>query len=186
MEYRSTPDWHGSAMQDTRTSSSTGFRRRCAAWRVTLERPKVTKGLHPRLFALLPSGALGSPLCPTARADGPSLAQRRSLGVQPRGLDKRAHLGEQQGATPNPQRRGRLTSVGGNKRSALHRSNSPCLFGARIGRGVISEPTPRPPHGEIRLSPPCNRCHRHGCIGEKIIVYITANGKYPYRETVLY
>jgi hypothetical protein len=30
------------------------------------------------------------------------LAQRRSLGVLPRGLDKRAHLDEQQGATPNP------------------------------------------------------------------------------------
>ncbi len=176
-------------MQDTRTPSSTGFRRRYAAWRVTflcVAKEKSPKERPPPLVRPPASGALGSSVCPTARADGPSLAQRRSLGVQPRGLDKRAHLGEQQGATPNPQRRGRLTSVGGNKRSALHRSNSPCLFGARIGRGVISEPTPRPPHGEIRLSPPCNRCHRHGCIGEKIIVYITANGKYPYRETVLY
>ena len=36
------------------------------------------------------------------------LAQRRSLGVLPRGLDKRAHLGEQQGETPNPQHRGQL------------------------------------------------------------------------------
>ena len=53
------------------------------------------------------------------------LAQRRSLGVLPRGLDKRAHLGEQQGATANLQRRGRLTGVGCNKRSALHRGNSP-------------------------------------------------------------
>ena len=48
-----TPRWHGFAMRDTRTPSSTGFRRRCAAWRVTLERPKVTKGLLPHLFALL-------------------------------------------------------------------------------------------------------------------------------------
>ncbi len=48
------------------------------------------------------------------------MAQRRSLGVLPRGLDKRAHLGEQQGGTPNPQRRGRLTGVGCTKRSALH------------------------------------------------------------------
>ena len=50
-------DWHGSAMQDTRTPSSTGFRRRYAAGRVTLERPALchnrTKGLIPRLFALL-------------------------------------------------------------------------------------------------------------------------------------
>jgi hypothetical protein len=43
------------------------------------------------------SGSLGSPLCPTARADGPSMAQRRSLGILPRDLDKRAHLGEQEG-----------------------------------------------------------------------------------------
>ena len=52
-ECRPTPQWHGFAAQDTRTPSSTGFRRRCAAGRVTLERPKVTKGLFPRLFALL-------------------------------------------------------------------------------------------------------------------------------------
>ncbi len=71
------------------------------------------------------SGSLGSPVCPTARADGPSMAQRRSLGVLPRGLDKRAHLGEQQGATANPQHRGQLTGVGCNKRSALHRGNTP-------------------------------------------------------------
>ena len=53
------------------------------------------------------------------------LAQRRSLGVLPRGLDKRAHLGEQQGATANPQHRGQLTGVGCNKRNALHRGNTP-------------------------------------------------------------
>lgn len=40
-------------MQDARTLSSTGFRRRYAAGRVTLERPKVTKSLLPHLFALL-------------------------------------------------------------------------------------------------------------------------------------
>ncbi len=56
------------------------------------------------------SGSLGSPVCPTARADGPSLAQRRSLGVLPRGLDKRSHLGEQQGARPSPQHRSQLTA----------------------------------------------------------------------------
>ena len=99
------------------------------------------------------SGSLGSPVCPTARADGPSLAQRRSLGVLPRGLDKRSHLGEQQGATPNPQRRGQLTA--------------PYLFGAMIGRVVISQLTPRPPHGETKLSYLCNKYHRHCCIDEK-------------------
>ncbi len=52
-ECRPTPQWRGFAMQDTRTPSSMGFRRRCVAWRVTLERPKVTKGLIPRLSALL-------------------------------------------------------------------------------------------------------------------------------------
>ncbi len=66
------------------------------------------------------SGSLGSPVCPTARADGPSLAQRRSLGVLPRGLDKRAHLGEQQGATPNLKPRGQLTTS--------------CVFGQLAGK----------------------------------------------------
>ena len=80
------------------------------------------------------SGSLGSPVCPTARADGPSMAQRRSLGVLPRGLDKRAHLGEQQGAKTNPQYRGRLTA--------------PYLFGAMIGGTVISGPPP--PHPMAR------------------------------------
>ena len=121
-------------MQDARTPSSTGFRRRCAAWRVTLERPKVTKSLLPHLFALLRRVPSVHPFVPrhapmgfdlrhpwrrsksttdihvlapnraercssnTALAHG----QRRSLGVLPRGLDKRSHLGEQQGATSNP------------------------------------------------------------------------------------
>lgn len=52
------------------------------------------------------------------------LAQRRSLGVLPRGLDKRARLGEQQGATPNLQPRGQLINL--------------CLFGGKIGKGIIS------------------------------------------------
>jgi len=69
---------------------------------------KSPKERPPPLVRPPASGALGSPVCPTARADGPSMAQRRSLGVLPRGLDKRAHLGEQQGATPSPQHRGQL------------------------------------------------------------------------------
>jgi hypothetical protein len=59
-----------------------------------LERPKVTKGLLPRLFARLTSGSFGSPACLTARADGPSMARRRSLDILSRGLDKRARLCE--------------------------------------------------------------------------------------------
>lgn len=108
---------------------------------------------NPPLVRPPASGSLGSPVCPTARADGPSLAQRRSLGVLLRGLDKRAHLGEQQGATPSPQPRGQLTA--------------PCLFGAQIGRVVISEPSPRPPYDEIRLSHLCNKHNQHGYIDEK-------------------
>ncbi len=128
---RPTPQWHGFAVQDARTPSSTGFRRRCAAWRVTflcVAKEKSPKERPPPLVRPPASGSLGSPVCPTARADGPSLAQRHSLGVLPRGLDKRPHLGEQQGATPNPQRRGRLTGVGCTKRSALHRGNTPQLI----------------------------------------------------------
>lgn len=131
--------WRGFATQDTRAPPSTGFRPPFGPRRVTLERPKVTKGLLPRLFARLTSGTFGSSSCPTARADGPlasaihgfaqsplrtsvfsrqigsscarpfpilPMAQRHSLGVLPRGLDKRARLSEQEGdqhrANPQP------------------------------------------------------------------------------------
>lgn len=106
MQCRPTPEWHGFAMQDTRALPSTGFRRRCAAWRVTflcVAKEKSPKERPPPLVRPPASGSLGSPVCPTARADGPSLALRRSLGILPRGLDKRAHLGEQQGATRDPE-----------------------------------------------------------------------------------
>ncbi|MNZ27661.1 hypothetical protein D3C78_448820 [compost metagenome] len=121
-------------MQDTRTLSSTGFRPPFGLGRVTflcVAKEKSPKERPPPLVRPPASGSLGSPLCPTARADGPSLAQRRSLGVLPCGLDKRAHLGEQQGATPNLQPRGQLTA--------------PYLFGAMIGRVIISDPALRPP-----------------------------------------
>ena len=139
-ECRPTPQWHGFAMQDARTPSSVGFRRRCAAWRVTflcVAKEKSPKERPPPLVRPPASGSLGSPVCPTARADGPSLAQRRSLGVLPRGLDKRSNLGEQQGATPNLQHRDWLTASG--------------VFEAVIGRDVISDPAPHPPYGEARL-----------------------------------
>ena len=92
---------------------------------------------NPPLVRPPASGSLGSPVCPTARADGPSMAQRRSLGVLPRSLDKRSHLGEQQGAIPNPPLRGWLTASG--------------VFEAVIGRDVISDPAAHPPYGEARL-----------------------------------
>lgn len=103
------PDWHGSAMQDTRTPSSMGFRRRCAAWRVTLERPKVTKSLLPHLFALLRR-------VPSVQAKGLAERRRRYIPVPPASapssmtalLTLCPRLGEQQGATPNPQPRGQL------------------------------------------------------------------------------
>jgi len=75
-------EWHGFAMQEARSVPSTGFRRRYAAWRVTLERPKVTKGLLPRQTArfagsLLSSngsdGSLQTALWPT-----PSLASAKA------------------------------------------------------------------------------------------------------------
>lgn len=74
------------------------------------------------------------------------MAQRRSLGVLPRGLDKRAHLGEQQGATPNPPPRGLLIGVGCNKRSALHRGNSPQPIRGkdRMGCYLAANPSPTP------------------------------------------
>ena len=82
-----------------------GFRPPFGLGRVTflcVAKEKSPKERPPPLVRPPASGALGSPLCPTARADGPSMAQRRSLGVLPRGLDKRAHLGEQQGGNTQP------------------------------------------------------------------------------------
>ncbi len=127
------------------------------------------------------SGSLGSPVCPTARADGPSLAQRRSLGVLPRGLDKRAHLSEQQGATPNPRHRGRLTGVGCTKRSALHLGNRIQPVRSTDRAGCYLTAPPRPPRDESRLSHLCNRSYQDGCIGEKIMVYRAASGADIYR-----
>lgn len=182
-ECRPTCEWHGFAMQDTRTPSSVGFRRRCAAWRVTLERPKVTKGLHPHLFALLRRVPSVPPFVPRHAPMGhpwPSGARSAScLAAWTNGLAS----ANNRGATANPQRRGRLTGVGCTKRSALHRGNTPLPIRGRV---VVSQPTPRPPHGEIRLSHLCNKNHRHGCIGEKIMVGTTTSGRYPYRETALY
>ena len=126
---------------------------------------------NPPLVRPPASGSLGSPDCPTARADGPSMAQRRSLGVLPRGLDKRSHLGEQQGATPNPPHRGWLTASG--------------VFETVIGRDVISDPPLA--HSITRLD--C-RTYATGVIDMvaqgKITVSTTASGTHPYRETVLY
>ncbi|VXA89037.1 conserved hypothetical protein [Aeromonas veronii] len=48
----------------------------------------------PPLIRPTSSGSFGSPACPTARADGPSMARRRSLDILSRGLDKRARLSE--------------------------------------------------------------------------------------------
>ncbi len=138
---RPTPQWHGFAVQDTRARPSTGFRRRCAAWRVTflcVAKEKSPKERPPPLVRPPASGALGSPVCPTARADGPSMAHRRSLGVLPRDLDKRAHLGKQQGATPNPKLRGHLIT--------------PYVFGTELGRAIFSDPAPRPLHCKAILS----------------------------------
>lgn len=63
---------------------------------------------------------------------------------------------------------------------------APCLFGAMIGRVVISDLAPRPPYGKTKLSHLCNECHRHGCIGAKMNMSTAASGAYPYREMVLY
>ena len=134
-------------MQGTRTPSSTGFRRRCAAWRVTLERPKVTKGLIPHLFALLRR-------VPSVQAKGLAERRRRYIPVPPASapssmtalLTLCPHLGEQQGATANPQHRGRLTGVGCNKRSALH------CTAVTIHRPLAGEV-----HGAIRKA--CNQTY---------------------------
>ena len=126
-EYRP-PNWHGFAMQDTRTPSSMGFRRRCAVWRVTflcVAKEKSPKERPPPLVRPPASGSLGS---------GKRLAERhrRYIPVPPASapssmtalLTLCPHLSEQQGATPHLQHRGQLTGL--------------CLFEGKIGRGIIS------------------------------------------------
>ena len=75
--------WHGFAVQDARPLASKGFRPPFGPGRVTLERPKVTKGLLPHLFARLRRVPSAHPL-----------VRRRSLDILSRGLDKRACLSE--------------------------------------------------------------------------------------------
>ncbi len=185
-------DWHGSAMQDTRTPSSTGFRRRCAAGRVTLERPKVTKGLLPRLFALLRRVSSVHPFVrrhapmgfdlrhPWRRSKSATdilvLAPNRAepcssnsgLAPGPAALVRRP--ASRPGQTASPRR-----TTGGNPvPSARGQLTAPYLFGAMIGRVVISDPTLRPLHGEIRFPSLYNKRHQHGCIGKN---YCECNSK---------
>lgn len=126
-----------------------GFRRRCAAWRVTLERPKVTKGLHPPTCS--PS-CVGFPRF-TPLSDGTrrwaihgpaALARRPASRPGQTGSPRRTRGGKK----PNPQLRGQLTE--------------PNVFGTMIGRVVISDLAPRPPYGKTKLSHLCNKHNRHG------------------------
>ncbi len=148
-----------------------GFRRRCAAWRVTflcVAKEKSPKERPPPLVRPPASGSLGS---------GKRLAERhrRYIPVPPASapssmtalLTLCPHLGKQQGATPNPQHRGQLTSVGCNKRSALHRANTSLPIRGIDRACCYLTANPSPPYGEIRLPPLCNRYHRHGCVSEK-------------------
>ncbi len=113
---------------------------------------------NPPLVRPPASGSLGSPVCPTARAVGPSMAQRRSLGVLPRGLAKRAHLGEQQGATPNPQPRGQLTH---------YRDLVLCCYSGHRSEKVLSLIQFSRQHGEARLSYLFNRLIHFYCADKK-------------------
>ncbi len=133
-------------MQDTRALPSTGFRRRCAAWRVTflcVAKEKSPKERPPPLVRPPASGSLGSGkrsggttqtvhpctacVCAVVHDGAPDLvpSPRRTTG----------------GNTPNAPPRGRLTGVGCNKRSALHRGNSPAYSGQRSG-GLLSHSHP--------------------------------------------
>jgi len=80
-------DWHGSAMQDTRTPSSTGFRRRYAAGRVTFLCVAKEKSPKERPPPLVRPPASGRP----ASRPGQTASPRRTTG----------------GVTPSPQPRGK-------------------------------------------------------------------------------
>ena len=89
--------WHGLAVQDARPLASKGFRPPFGLGRVTflcVAKEKSPKERPPPLIRPTSSGSFGSPACPTARADGPSMARRRSLDILSRGLDKRVRLSE--------------------------------------------------------------------------------------------
>ena len=149
-ECRPTPKWHGFAAQDTRTPSSTGFRRRCAAWRVTLERPKVTKGLIPHLFALLRRVPSVHPFVPRPAPMG-----------HPSPAPLARHPASRPGQTVSPRR-----TTGGNPVPSAPRPVNRHL--SIWGKDWEEDyHPPRPPHGKSRLSHLCNKRHRHGCIGEK-------------------
>lgn len=70
--------WHGFAMQDTRALPSKGFRRRYAAWRVTLERPlslaNNTKSLPP--------GKPPASRVPSSRPTGRTERRRQHFGLR--------------------------------------------------------------------------------------------------------
>lgn len=76
---------------------------------------------------------------------------RHVIGILPSGLDKRAHPGEQQGATASPPPRGRLTGVGCTKRSALHRGNTPQPIRGKGREGcyLAANPSPTPWRDQI-------------------------------------
>ncbi|MNQ23104.1 hypothetical protein D3C85_362650 [compost metagenome] len=83
---------------------------------------------------------------------------------------------------PSPRR-----TRGGNTQPATPRPvKSPCLFGAKIGRVVISDPAPRPPYGKSKLSHLCNQHNRHGRVSEKRNMSAAVSSSYLYQEIALY
>ena len=69
------------------------------------------------------------------------VCHRHVIGILPSCLDKRAHLGEQQGVTANPQRRGR----GAISTAHCTAVTAPSRFGAQIGGGLShSQPLAHP------------------------------------------
>jgi hypothetical protein len=159
-------------MQDARTPSSTGFRRRCAAGRVTLERPKVTKGLIPHLLALLrrvPSvhpfvlrhAPMGFDLHhpwrrPKSAADilvlAPNRAERCSsnsgLAPSPAALARRP--ASRPGQTGSPWR-----TTGGNPEPPAPRPvNSTLPIRGKDREGVVSNPALPPPAKPCQIVSP--------------------------------
>jgi len=55
-----------------------------------------------------------------------------------------------------------------------------------IGRVVISDPAPRPLHGEARLSHLYNKQNQRDYIDGKINIYTVENGKFLIREKLYF
>ncbi len=152
-----------------------GFRSRCAAWRVTflcVAKEKSPKERPPPLVRPPTSGSLGS----GKRSGGTTQTVHPCTAC----VCAVVHDGAPD-LVPSP----RQTTGGNPEPSAARPVNSPQSIRGNDLEGCYLCSGPRQPYGETKLSPLCNKRHRHGFI-EKIIMSTTASGTHPYQSAFSY